>query len=281
MKQSDGKLSQNIALGVLLFVGVLTIGLGFYRVRYQIALPFKAQITRAESEKNAPVSLDAEIDPELLKSQDTDGDGLSDYDESNTYHTSPYLKDTDSDSYDDKTELDSGNDPNCPKGKVCFTASQSTGIPATSQSSTSNDRLTALQADLDKLAKLTPDQIRELLKAQGFSEEELKQYDDATLKETYQESLQQALKIEQEKARQQSPSAKTPDQVPPAAPAQVNIKDFANISKDQIIQLLGETGELNQEQLTQLKALDEASLRKVFLDSLEKAQQNLDTNQKQ
>jgi hypothetical protein len=64
-------------------------------------------------------------DDAKLKATDTDKDGLNDYDELNLYHTSPYLADTDSDGFSDKAEIDSGNDPNCPKGQNCFASSAS------------------------------------------------------------------------------------------------------------------------------------------------------------
>jgi hypothetical protein len=63
---------------------------------------------------------------EELKAKDTDSDGLNDFDELNLYKTSPYLADSDSDTFSDKSEIDSGNDPNCPKGKNCFLSSDQT-----------------------------------------------------------------------------------------------------------------------------------------------------------
>lgn len=55
-----------------------------------------------------------------LQTKDTDGDGLSDWDELNYYHTSPYLEDSDSDGFSDKIEIESNNDPNCPSGTDCY-----------------------------------------------------------------------------------------------------------------------------------------------------------------
>ncbi|PIT94221.1 hypothetical protein COU00_00180 [Candidatus Falkowbacteria bacterium CG10_big_fil_rev_8_21_14_0_10_43_11] len=54
-----------------------------------------------------------------LRSQDTDKDGLSDYDELYVYGTSPYLEDSDSDGILDKKEIERETDPNCSQGKVC------------------------------------------------------------------------------------------------------------------------------------------------------------------
>lgn len=56
---------------------------------------------------------------EELKAKDTDSDGLNDFDELNLYKTSPYLADTDSDTFSDKKEIESGNNPTCPEGQVC------------------------------------------------------------------------------------------------------------------------------------------------------------------
>ncbi len=54
-----------------------------------------------------------------LKNQDTDKDGLSDWDELNIYKTSPYLDDSDSDGLKDYDEISKGSDPNCPVGQQC------------------------------------------------------------------------------------------------------------------------------------------------------------------
>jgi hypothetical protein len=54
-----------------------------------------------------------------LKLMDTDGDGLSDYDELYIYNTSPYLVDTDGDGISDYDEVMAGTDPNCPAGRDC------------------------------------------------------------------------------------------------------------------------------------------------------------------
>jgi hypothetical protein len=66
-------------------------------------------------------SFDEAKDEERLRqrSRDTDGDGLSDYDELYILETSPYLSDSDSDGRDDQTELSEGGDPLCPQGKEC------------------------------------------------------------------------------------------------------------------------------------------------------------------
>ena len=51
--------------------------------------------------------------------KDSDGDGLTDWDEENLYNTSPYLEDTDSDGILDNVEVNNGTDPNCKEGGNC------------------------------------------------------------------------------------------------------------------------------------------------------------------
>ena len=51
-------------------------------------------------------------DNTTLQGKDTDSDGLNDYQELFTYHTNPFLIDTDNDGSSDKDEVDSSTDPN-------------------------------------------------------------------------------------------------------------------------------------------------------------------------
>lgn len=81
-----------------------------------------------------------------LKAKDTDGDGLNDWDERNIYKTSPYLGDTDSDGFNDKQEVDSNNDPNCPRGQQCTVSPTAAPAPtsAAAPSPFQNPDLSAL-----------------------------------------------------------------------------------------------------------------------------------------
>lgn len=60
-----------------------------------------------------------DLDPitTFLKIQDSDQDGLSDFDEITRYRSDPNKKDTDNDGYNDKEEVDAGYNPNGP-GKL-------------------------------------------------------------------------------------------------------------------------------------------------------------------
>lgn len=166
-----------------------------------------------------------------LKNKDTDGDGLSDYDELFVTHTSPYLSDSDSDGISDKAELLAGTDPNCPSGKSCGgtigqtsntnsggltpdflrQALLASGVPKTTLDATPDDQLLAIYqqvvsqsstvADLNlninseptvsDLQGLSGADIRKLLTDSGVDPTTLNQVDDATLLQIFQQSLQQ------------------------------------------------------------------------------------------
>jgi hypothetical protein len=121
--QNNNKLNkgQKMAVVLLAFFAVLVIIMWSVQFKKSISEPFvykgneEADISQGSSASNA----DSE---ELLKTKDTDGDGLSDWDELYLYRTSPYLEDSDSDGFFDKEEIDSGNDPNCPRGRDCYSS---------------------------------------------------------------------------------------------------------------------------------------------------------------
>lgn len=119
-----------------------------------------------------------------LQAKDTDGDGLSDYDELYTYNTSPYIADSDSDGVGDKDEVNRGTDPNCPEGKTCGALIATNAVAndnAATNTSTTNTAVAETNA--------TATQLRQALIASGVSKTELDAVDDATLLSSYQSVL--------------------------------------------------------------------------------------------
>lgn len=107
---------------LLLIVAVIAItSLWVIQLRRNIIAPLYGELQTNSVASNQPTQ--SEID---LRAKDTDSDGLNDWDELNVYKTSPYLNDTDSDTFTDKQEVDSGNDPTCPQGQSCALTSQVT-----------------------------------------------------------------------------------------------------------------------------------------------------------
>ena len=186
-----------------MIMGASALVLGIMNTGQGISGPFKLDFSSV-----APSGADAAQQIETLKLKDTDGDGLSDYDELYVYHTSPYIKDSDSDGIDDGVEVKNGTDPNCPQGKDC-------GIPApinlpNTNGSTPLDLLNISPDDLlgtgtnantvlpplsgttGNILEATPEnvgQIRQMLKNQGLTDDILSAIDDATLIKMYNDSI--------------------------------------------------------------------------------------------
>ncbi len=183
---------ERLAYWAVILGGIIALVLGFSYLGERIKEPhrLKPGSYQLPSEKEAASEA-------ALKTKDTDSDGLFDYDEINIWNTSPYLADSDSDGFDDKTEIESGNNPNCPQGKEC---GQSTITPAPDSAAAGlalpappSLELPASQSQVkEALGKLTPAQIRQLLIEQGLPKETLDQVDDQTLMEIYQQSLEEA-----------------------------------------------------------------------------------------
>lgn len=163
--------SSKIIIWSLAVLGTISLIFGGLRWFTSLKLPFTLHEQVAQTTPNK-----SETEPTLLelKQQDTDYDGLSDYDELYVYQTSPYITDTDSDGYADGLETTNGQDPNCPAGQVC-------AIGETGSESTIN-----LPASADNL---TTEQLRNLLISAGLTQEQVSSLDDATLKQLYSEVL--------------------------------------------------------------------------------------------
>lgn len=180
--EKDKSQSGKIALVV---VGVLAFVLGVWRIGYGIKAPFvrnasEGLVIETEEQKN-----------EKLKLMDTDQDGLNDYEELNIYETSPYLKDSDSDSIPDMTEIEKGTDPNCPEGKKCNALENLTPESATTTLMiTSGSNELVVPGPVDGTT-LTPAEIREVLRQAGASDEALSKISDEELIKIYTESLKQ------------------------------------------------------------------------------------------
>jgi hypothetical protein len=195
----QGKLTaeQKFGVGILVFFSMAVLAFGLWQFSYRVKAPFAG---RATGLKNFKSFDQQKLEAMLAKqSQDTDGDGLSDFDEEYVYKTSPYLADSDSDGYPDKQEIDSGNDPNCPSGKTCGlpdvtntnTSVAAGGAETTGAggANTNTGDVSAMQTILSGQA--TADEIRATLRAQGVSDDVLSKVDDKTLLDAYSEVLKE------------------------------------------------------------------------------------------
>ena len=104
--------SKILPLFFLSILGLFVLVLGFFQIRGAIYGPFEGFKKSGAEEKLALTQEEIlSILSEQAKQEDTDKDGLSDYDEVYVYHTSPYIQDSDSDAFSDQEEIDAGSDP--------------------------------------------------------------------------------------------------------------------------------------------------------------------------
>jgi len=177
---------QKIAVIILAIFAILIIVFWIGQFRYQINKPFKSETKKNTTEKVI-------IDP---REQDTDKDGLSDYDELNTYKTSPYLEDSDSDGITDGQELEQGTDPNCPAGKQCNVPLEAPNqielINQPDISVTTDSTDSAVEAILQNALSGNIDaaSLRQLLISSGADQTVLDQISDEDLMKSYQETLE-------------------------------------------------------------------------------------------
>lgn len=126
------------------------------------------------------------IKTQAIINQDTDSDGLLDFDEQYTYNTSIYLADTDSDGVTDKDEIDIGTDP--------LDAMSFLGVVKENQDKNEEDTIIdILPTEQDQLIqKITNQQIREfLIDSIGINKDVVKMFDDKTLINLYNEAKQE------------------------------------------------------------------------------------------
>jgi hypothetical protein len=192
-------------------MAVLTLVFGFLQIRKSIALPFvrkPSAVTFKTTEQLEKERLAA------LKVKDTDSDSLTDYEELYIYWTSPYLEDSDSDGDSDSKEITEGNDPSCPKTKVCreprtTATAQAAGTAASSgceaegtcgTDASSAEAPESVRAFIDtfgEIDKLTPDGIAE--KIESMSVEEMRGFfikmgvDEATADAADEETMREML----------------------------------------------------------------------------------------
>jgi len=174
---------------VLAIAGIFVLFFGIWSISYKIKSPFflkEVNIASLSDSQNNDIS------------KDTDSDGLTDFDETNFYHTSPYLEDTDSDDISDFKEIANGTDPNCPEGKECTSTSIDTSgsgltLPTTSSSDLSTDTITTenplINPDGTIRKDLSVQDIREILKVMGISDDELSQLSDSDITKLYKDTL--------------------------------------------------------------------------------------------
>ncbi len=173
----------------LIFLSVTAVGIlvvWFWQFNSRINNPF---IVKPNEQDLAVVNKVDEVAASKIK--DTDHDGLTDFDETNVYHTSPYLEDTDGDGFLDGVEVKAGKNPLCPEGADCNQNIQvaTSTSPTNIASSTPGDNVN--QALLIQALSGAGDAagLRQILLQSGADKTTLDKVSDADLMLSYQEVL--------------------------------------------------------------------------------------------
>lgn len=103
---------QKLALAFIGIAGIFVIGLSLQRMQNQIREPFLVK-TSSLVEAKKIIGLTADEEVAKQRRTDTDGDGLSDWDEENTYHTNPNLRDSCGDGVSDNMRVLTGRNLAC------------------------------------------------------------------------------------------------------------------------------------------------------------------------
>ena len=168
---------------LIITIGCLTLLFGLGGMWSGIANPF-ASILEKNAAEQAKLAAAEQAALAAEMSKDTDGDGLTDYLENNTYSTNPYLKDSNGDGIDDKASIEQGIEPNCTEGQICFGGSSATETGASATASTST--AAQLQTSLTTAnPAISADYIRSLLLANGTSADQLDGISDEELIEQF------------------------------------------------------------------------------------------------
>ena len=186
---------QRVAVGVFGVLAVVVLTFSAMQVRSSLIRPFTSDIQSLVDLQNALGPTEAELMREQQRT-DTDGDGVSDYDESTKYFTSPYLRDSDSDGDADNVEIARGADPNCPKGRTCGAVETGTEVASGTQPGFIpppvgvNGSFGEARVPQEALAIPPRDAsaIRAYLEASGVPASELANYTDAQLLDAYDQS---------------------------------------------------------------------------------------------
>lgn len=238
--RDDSSYPRSIVVGVLMLSAIVVV-LVFWQMKYNLTLEIptfgRGELVFEEIDESLLRAAD-----EQLKLQDSDEDGLTDFEELRIYGSSPFIADTDSDGISDFEEIQLGQDPNCPQGKNCF-APQIQDEDVLPESTLQSEELQRILSD--------PAAIKKLLIQQGAKTVFVNSLDDQTLQMLAQEAFL---------------SLGSPSQ---ALPSLEKLAELEKIPPDELRVLLEESGISKEE----LDALTDEELGEIYLELLSQAKE--------
>lgn len=193
---------QKTGFGMVVGFGALALVFGVFYLWKHVASPFVLSYT---GPKFLTGDEQRQQEMETLRKEDTDGDGIDDYNELYVYHTSPYIADSDSDGSSDSVEVASGADPNCAPTMPCGSAAdtinpttlkdtfieaqvQATAAAGTSEPPTIEPNIDDLATTLDAMSSAD---LRKLLIDAGGDEASVNALTDDELRTAMAQALTQ------------------------------------------------------------------------------------------
>lgn len=264
-KQNSRKIdkSDKQIVGIFIIIGLATLIFGFLHFKQSLKDPFNIYSPDLNKKTNEELQMEELL---ALKTQDSDGDGLTDYDELYQYETSPYIVDSDSDGISDSEEIKNNTNPNCPEGKEC--------IQTRTETANSNNNINGLI----KAEDLTAEQLREILASNGVPRESLENLDDATLMQLYNEVIAETgTAVGEEATNTDSRNTNNnnggyeellPENVNGAQGA-TTTEDLNNLTVPEIKKLLMATGDFSEEDFANIS---DEQLKAIFQQSLKTAE---------
>ncbi len=184
---------QKAGFVLVISIGFLSIILGIFYIGKHLSDPFNIEYTGPRFISDEEKQL---LDLMKQKQSDTDGDSLSDYDESNIYGTSPYLADTDSDGVSDADEIAAGTDPLC-AGNDCSDSNSTPimeeeninsldlGLENSNQDNVLNDLQNNAEQIKSSFAEMSVAEMRQLLIDSGANKEDVDALSDEEIKQLF------------------------------------------------------------------------------------------------
>ena len=192
--------SSKTGLIILSIFSLVIIVFWFLQMQANIKGPFQlgdeySSLSRDNTNNIGTCSGPDCLNESTLREQDTDNDGLSDWEEANIYGTSAYLADSDSDGISDITEIENGTDPNCAEGTNCDVNQVNSNIDVEAELNRLSENITVPEdeAILEEAlsGNIDADSLRSLMLESGVEADLVESFSDEELMSLYQETLSQ------------------------------------------------------------------------------------------
>lgn len=243
---------EKVISGVILVVVFLVVFVGYFQLMSNLKKPLFSNSGVGSDCLDGSCYQDNDVANFLTAStQDTDKDGLTDYEEINIYGTSPYIADSDSDGIPDGEEVAMGRDPNCPGEGPCLANLPTDGSSAVPQFQ--------LEPEVTPIT-LDPQELRQIFVQSGMPQNQVDQMSDEEIVSLYRQVL-----AENNLAGVSDQPSVNAGNIDMSNLDVNSVDDLRNLSGAEIRQMLIEAGAPAQ----LLNQVSDEELKNMFISNLE------------